>query len=275
MKKILNIYKPIGHTPLQLVNKLKGSETEYRELKIGYAGRLDPLAHGVMLLMIGNETKNREKYLNLDKEYEFEVLFGVSTDTYDALGIIQQSHNRADWDKEKIDSHIRGNDKSDSLNSNLKIRINQFINSKLGIQIQSYPPFSSIEVAGKPLYQWARDGKLSEIKIPEKEIEIYSFELLDTSQITSEEIESRIVKNITLVKGDFRQNEILKKWNDFFKKNKSKTPTVVKFRISCSSGTYVRSIANDLGTLLGCGAIALDILRIRVGEYELKDSIRL
>ncbi|HSW48214.1 MAG TPA: hypothetical protein VLG67_03990, partial [Candidatus Saccharimonadales bacterium] len=222
----------------------------------GFAGRLDPLAHGVMLLMIGEETKSRDKYLNFDKEYEFEVLFGLSTDTYDALGILQN-----------------GNSKPAPVN--LEKQIKNFIKSKSGKQTQIYPPFSSIEVKGKQLYQWARENKLNEIKIPEREIEIYNFPLIYIQTKPVSEIEKRIYENINAVNGDFRQDEILEKWNEFFKKNKTITFAIAKFKINCSSGTYVRSLANELGQKLECGAIALSIFRTKVDKYKLEDSIKL
>lgn len=256
MNKIINVYKPIGLTPLQLIIKLRSSNLECKEIKIGFAGRLDPLAHGVMLLMVGEETKNRNKYLGLPKEYTFEVLFGVSTDTYDALGILKDSNFKP----------VAGS---------LEEKINIFVKTKLGKQTQPYPPFSSKEVDGKPLFQWARENKLSEINIPKREIEIYNFELLNISEIPANEIHERIISKINSVEGDFRQAEILKKWNESFKKNKLNKLSVAELKINCSSGTYVRSLADELGKIIGAGAIALSILRTSVGEHTLKNSMQL
>src|SRR5579862_1783685 len=90
MQKLLPIYKPAGLTPFDIIKKIKLSNTKFANLKIGYAGRLDPLAHGVLLLMIGEETKKRDQYLSLPKSYEFEVIFGLQTDTYDILGILEE-----------------------------------------------------------------------------------------------------------------------------------------------------------------------------------------
>ncbi len=256
MKKIINVYKPIGLTPLQLITKLRSIYPEYKDIKIGFAGRLDPLAHGVMLLMLGEETKKRDKYLGLPKEYEFEVLLGISTDTYDALGILQNL----------IYKPIPGK---------LEELISNFIKSKIGKQNQLYPPYSSKEVNGKPLFQWARKNKLGEIKIPEREIDIFDFELLDISAVPTDEIHKRIIGNINSVDGDFRQDEILKNWNELFKLNKSEKLTLVKFKINCSSGTYVRSLANELGQTVGTGAIALSIFRTKVGKHSITNSMKL
>ncbi|HUQ85112.1 MAG TPA: hypothetical protein VM077_02205 [Candidatus Limnocylindrales bacterium] len=262
MIKILNIYKPIGLRPLQLINILRARHKEYQSIKIGFAGRLDPLAHGVMLLMLGDETKNRDKYLSLTKEYEFEVLFGMSTDTYDSLGLL---NNLA----------IKQFNNSAFTRVDLEKQINQFIRTKLGRQHQPYPPYSSKEVNGKPLFQWAREKKLSVIEIPCRETEIYEFEQLSIASKSSDKIKRIIFENIEKVNGDFRQDTIIKQWQDFFYSNNSEQFTIAKFRVSCSSGTYVRSIANEIGQIIGVGAIALSILRTKVGENKLDDSLML
>ncbi len=81
---ILN--KKEGETPLQALERLRSSNSKYKDAKMTYAGRLDPMASGLLIILIGDEVKNKEKYLKLNKEYEFEVLFGFATDTYDILG---------------------------------------------------------------------------------------------------------------------------------------------------------------------------------------------
>lgn len=256
MEKLLNIYKPIGVTPYQLIQQFRKELPEYQNVKIGFAGRLDPLAQGVLLLMIGDETKKRDKYLTLPKEYEFQILFGIETDTYDALGLLQ-------------------NNKPKQAPDDLEKQIRDFIKFKLGKNIQRYPPYSSKAVDGKPLYWWARNDKLSVIKIPEREIEIYNFELLGLEEIPADKIKGKIIRNIKSVNGDFRQAETLKKWNTLFNINGLNSFTVAKFRISCSSGTYVRSLAHELGKEIDSGAIALEILRTMVGEYALENSVQL
>lgn len=266
MHQLLTIYKSQGLTPLQTIHLLREKFPEYKNSKIGFAGRLDPLAHGVLLLMIGEETtKKKDKYLDLPKEYEFEAVLGVATDTYDALGMI--SHKVKSY---KVIKKALDNIQLDNL-------ITQFIQSKLGKQIQSYPPYSSKTVNGKPLYQWAREGKLSEIEIPTREIEIYDFKLIKTNTITVGKLQKEIFKQIESVTGDFRQEEIKKSWKILFANCQPLTSKLqtARFIISCSSGTYVRSIVHELGEKLGTGAITLDILRTKVGKYTLSDTIKL
>lgn len=256
MKQLLSLYKPVGMTPLQLIQRLREEKPEYATETIGYAGRLDPMAHGVMLLMIGEETKNRADYLSLPKTYKFTVIFGVETDTYDILGLLK---------------HIEFKQTSSNVNS----IVNSFANNKTGSHMQSYPPYSSKTVEGKPLFWWAKNNKLAEIEIPTHEINIESFKLNSYKKIERETLEQQIIKNISSIKGDFRQNEILEGWKKFFQSNTSQTFPIATFTIDCSSGTYVRGLADEMGRELGCGAITLDILRTQLGRYKIEDSIRL
>ncbi|MEI7424912.1 MAG: hypothetical protein WCK10_02225, partial [Candidatus Staskawiczbacteria bacterium] len=86
MKKIIILNKKEGETPLFALEKFKKSNPKYLDTPMTYAGRLDPMASGVLIILAGDEIKKKEKYLNLDKEYNFSVLFGFNTDTYDILG---------------------------------------------------------------------------------------------------------------------------------------------------------------------------------------------
>lgn len=258
MQKIISVYKPVGLTPLQVIKKLRIKMPELTKEKIGYAGRLDPLAHGVMLLMVGDETKNRDKYLNLSKIYEFELLFGLQTDTYDLLGYLKEI-------------------KLKPVPSNVKLIVNTFVNSHTGKQMQSYPPYSSKPVMGKPLFWWARNNKLDEIEIPKREIDIYEFSCLSTGEIAQEELKQQVKQALSSVHGDFRQESILKRWKDFFllKTNQNRKFISARFRIHCSSGTYVRELVNLLGKEIGCGAVTLDILRTKVGDFTIKEALLL
>jgi tRNA pseudouridine55 synthase len=85
------LYKEISETPLECVKRFVKSNPEFENIKMGYAGRLDPMAKGLLLILVGDENKNKIKYEKLDKEYVFEVLFGISTDSYDILGIPNQA----------------------------------------------------------------------------------------------------------------------------------------------------------------------------------------
>ena len=254
---LISIYKPIGMTPLEIINTLKSTDKQLSNKKITYAGRLDPLAHGVLLLLIGDEIEKKADYLQLIKTYEFEIVLGVATDTYDILGYVKELELK---ETEK----------------NVKLFVNKFVNKLIGKYIQEYPPYSSKAVKGKPLFWWAKNNRLHEIEIPKHEIEIFNFSVLSVGDISIKKLEEKIKNEISLIKGDFRQEIILKRWHEFFSKtDTSKQLTTIKFSISCSSGTYIRSIAEQIGRELGCGAVAIDILRINVGSYSLTDAIKL
>lgn len=250
MNKVLNIYKKAGETPLEAINRLRDNGPEYQNEKITYAGRLDPLAEGVLILLAGDAVYEKEKYLKLDKEYEAEILFGFSTDTYDILGL------------SKINKKIE-NLKKEKLTENLKVFI--------GANKMLFPPYSSYKIKGKPLFQWARQGKIKEIEIPKKEREVYEIKLLRFGKIKEKNLLSRINKKIKKVKGDFRQEKILTQWGKILKNNADVEFQTAKIKIKCSSGTYIRSIAHNLGEKLKTGAVLLSLKRTMVGEFNIKN----
>ena len=88
---VVVVYKPQGWTPLAAVEEFKKSNPSYSDEKISYAGRLDPMAEGPLLLLVGNENKKRKEYEQLKKSYEAEIVLGISTDSFDALGIIHST----------------------------------------------------------------------------------------------------------------------------------------------------------------------------------------
>lgn len=246
MEKVIRAYKPVGMTPLQLINKIRNENSYYKDIKMGYAGRLDPMAEGEMIILLGEECKNRKKYERLDKEYEFDVLFGVSTDTYDILGKITNTNV--------------------ILNSfqDLKLKLKKIIPTFLGKQIQEYPPYSSPRVKGKPLFWWAREGRLNEIEIPKKEIEVYDLKLISAEKISSEKLQNCIFKKINRVEGKFRQKEIIKLWQEYFDKYAHVDFPVFKLKMRCSSGTYVRSISQHIAQKINFPTITLTILRTKI-----------
>lgn len=247
---ILPIYKEIGETPLQSLDRLRREHPEYKEVTLSYAGRLDPMASGLLLVLVGEQAnKDRKKYLGLPKTYEVEVLFGVATDTFDILGKISQSRSH--------DADLSGYIKDVVMN------ISNF-------DEMEYPPYSSKPVLGKSLFQWAREGLLHKINIPKQKGKINSIILLDQSIYDASLLKKNILSSIDKVVGDFRQDEIIKDWNSFFERNKSDSLLVCKFKIACESGTYMRSFADKLGKLVDVPALALSIHRTKVGEYTLQ-----
>lgn len=223
------IRKEIGETPLEALERLRASRPELTSVPMTYAGRLDPMAEGELIILIGDECKDKEKYLGLDKEYEIEIILGIKTDTFDALGLAELGkHSSTDID----------------------------LNAYIGKFKQEYPPYSSKTVNGKQLHELARANELSE-EIPTKEVEIYSIENLGERTIASNDLKNEILRKISLVKGDFRQEEIKKRWNEVLG-NDSDSFKCLEIRVKCSSGTYMRSLAEKMG------GFALSINRTRI-----------
>ena len=231
-EKVLKLYKNLGETPLECIESFKSDNPEYKDLPMTYAGRLDPMAEGLLIVLVGEERKKKDEYLGLSKEYVFEVLFGFMTDTYDLLGLPKASETKdANFDK------------------------------FLGKRIQKYPPFSSKTIDGVPLFEKTRSGE--EFDLPEKEVEVFEIKVQEERTISKKDLLEEILRKIDLVKGDFRQEEIIKAWKDILGKDKREEFKIVKVKTSCSSGTYVRSICNEVG------ACAFSIKREKVGQFKI------
>ena len=252
---VLNLYKEIGETPLARIKRFRADNSEYGKSKMSYAGRLDPMAEGVLVVLVEGENKNREKYLGFSKKYTAEVLFGTTTDTYDILGKIVKVRGISEPIEKIRDS------------------IENLLSSFVGVRNQKYPAYSSKKVEGKSLFEWARDGKIHEIDIPEREIEIFSIEVLKWHTLPQSDLLSQVNDRIGLVEGDFRQSEILAGWKENISKKKNKFFPIATIDISCGSGTYIRVLAHELGRELRTGALVFSLKRTCVGEYDIRDSI--
>jgi len=269
------VNKKAGQTPLECINELKEADGRLTHLPLTYAGRLDPLAEGVLLILIGDECLKKDEYLALPKEYEMTILFGFATDTYDVMGKIVSSSDQfsgprlPDW--KFIQAGMREDEEPDHENwsDDSTQKLQKALPKFTGRINQKYPPYSSRPVEGKPLYKWAREGKINEITIPSHEVFVESLKIINESSISGSNLLNKIKKDISKVSGDFRQEEILDLWNDVLKDKKEENYKTVTLKISCGSGVYVRGLANDIGEEIGIPILALDIKRTRVGEYHL------
>jgi len=288
---VIQINKKCGQTPLDCINEIKKEHPEMSHLPLTYAGRLDPLAEGVLLILVGDECLKKDEYLALPKEYELEVLFGFETDTYDLMGKVEEvtpspcqflgSRTREEegldhknWHGDFVpkiqDVQLETSNTCSNrcwTSEELEESLSQFT----GRITQAYPPYSSRTVNGKPLFQWARDGKLDEIIIPSHDVFVKSIEIINDDFISGANILKKIKKDIGSVKGDFRQEEIISIWSDVLKNELENKYQVITLRIACGGGVYVRSIAHCLGKALGTSALALNIKRTKVGEYKIAD----
>ncbi len=248
MESVVPLYKPLGKTPLETIEQYRQDAEIPTSVPLGYAGRLDPMAEGVLLCLVGEENKKRKEYERLPKTYEIDILFGISTDTYDILGILQ----------ENVHSDL----------SIPKRDIQDILTSFVGAIDQPYPPYSAARVNGKPLYYWARRGLLDEITIPTKIVHVDAITLKDMKTVQAENVLQTATERIVLVTGDFRQEAILNSWKQHIN-NEEEVFHIATISVRCSSGTYMRSIAHEVGKILGCGAIAYRIVRTSVGPYSI------
>jgi tRNA pseudouridine55 synthase len=234
-------YKNIGETPLECLERVRLEYGKAPEVPMTYAGRLDPMAEGLLIILVGEDCKNKEKYLKMDKEYEVEILFGVSTDTYDTLGLIEKV-DKVDFDSIDFQKYK-------------------------GKFTQEYPRYSSKIIAMKQSLE--KEGRNLPDEMPTKEVEIFAIEQIGSSALSGQKIAQNVIENIKNVTGEFRQKEIVDKWQKFALENDKTRFIILKIKVSCSSGTYMRSLANRIGIDAGIPALALSIKRTRINGYKI------
>jgi tRNA pseudouridine(55) synthase len=256
MKRFVVLNKNVGETPLSAIHAWKVKNSEYKNVPASYAGRLDPMASGKLLILLGDECKRQREYTNLDKEYEIEVLLDIGSDTGDVLGMPKYSNQTAITDELFVANVLR---------------------DELGEHARKYTVFSSKTVEGKPLFLYALEKKLKDIVIPEHIECIYSIKYLGSYTISSSELEERILKLLgqaprtdessKRLGEDFRVDDIRKHWESIFKNIHERNFIVLRLRVVCASGTYMRSLAGRIGESLRTNALALSISRTRIGKY--------
>jgi tRNA pseudouridine(55) synthase len=257
---MIEFYKQRGETPLQALDRLRIDQPELTEEILSYAGRLDPMAEGILPILVGREENVlRQEFLHKDKEYRAQFMLGISTDTGDVLGVIQKTNFK------HIDTEC----------------IKKACEDLIQITKQTYPWYSSKPVNGISLFEHARNGNLH-IERPTKEMKIYSVDTIECKKINSKELIEEIILDIKKVKGDFRQEEIVKGWNKVChpelvsgsRNSLRKIPKQVRDDtsvqlISCtlkvSSGTYIRGLCEVLEEKLGVPALLYKLIRTKIG----------
>lgn len=152
MDGILIVNKPKGWTSHDVVGKIRHIA---QMKKVGHAGTLDPIATGVLVVLLGKATKLSDILLQKDKTYRAGVRLGLTTDTYDITGVVI-SQTEPEITKDEVDSVLRRFE---------------------GKQLQQPPMYSAVKQGGKKLYELARQG--IEVERPLREVEIYSIDRLD------------------------------------------------------------------------------------------------
>lgn len=250
-KEVIHLYKPIGKTPLESLNQFQLENDLYANSKLAYAGRLDPMAHGDLLVLVDEACKNRDEYQKYNKEYIFKFILGINTDTSDLFGVAQTEHIK--------DLHI-----SEEL-------IHNEVKKYEGLITQKLPVFSSHRVKGKPLFWWANQNRLSEIEIPTKEVQIFDQEIIFTKSISLQKIQKKVNFLLSNISGDFRYNEIRDSWQKILDQYLLKHIPYICVKVQVSSGTYIRSIVQQIGENLGTGAVAVDIFRAKSFPQQVLD----
>lgn len=265
IKDKIILYKNIGETPLECMTCFKKAFPEYGEVPMTYAGRLDPMAEGLLLCLAGEECKKKDKYLALNKEYVFEVLVGFYTDSHDLLGLVtDEIMNTEDGNSGDV-SHPRGGNGGD---------VPHPWNLRIGRFAQEYPAFSSKTVGGKQLHELAKSGLITdEDELPSREVEIFNFDKIGERKIKGDILLMEIIKRINLVKGDFRQEQIKDKWVEKLGDKAVTIFDILKFRVNCSSGTYIRALIRDMSKNNGIPMTVFSILRTKIGDFELSSNV--
>lgn len=289
------LYKKQGETCLECLKRClqEGAERAKTDQQNGiqpapvsmtYAGRLDPLAAGLLIVLEGDEIKEKEAYLGLKKTYEFEVVFGVATDTFDQLGVIVPSEEVLTWPTLSFDQIGDCVPLIDDLQG--------FDFKKLiGKAAQSYPFYSSKPIDGVPLFQYVKKHGIPATipKLPTNEVRIYDIDVIDGAgnvvdqsmtlrdsliyHIAADNLADESIAFARSASGDFRQPEIMESWTKWLTARKDETGTaeqmkIMKFRMTVSSGFYIRTFACWLGQMVGNGAIARNIVRTKIGDFS-------
>jgi len=242
---IIPVYKPLGkstHLLAQRVGEMRGE-------KATHTGTLDPMAEGVVVALTGEDRFKKQEFASAKKTYQFEILWGVSTDTHDLLGLIDEQN------EVKINSE----------------KIKRILKKFVGKQKQVLPKFSATRIAGQSYFDLAKKG---EKFVPKSaEIEIFSLEVLSERDISAKDLRKKILQKIKKVEGDFRQTKIIKGWQEFFaeEKNKDQKFKITKLEAITSRRTYIRALVRDLAEELGVPATTFSIIRIKNGEFKTKD----
>ena len=205
MNGIFIIDKPEGKTSHDVVQSIR---KKFKTSKVGHLGTLDPMATGVLPIAIGKATRIQQWIPNSPKEYEGQIRFGFTTDTYDSKGTATS--------EERPLNAIVGD-------------VEQAMRCLTGAIDQIPPPFSAKKIGGVPAYKLAR--RRQSVEMAPVKVEVQTFEA------------------VTL------------------------DPPLMTFRVVCSPGTYVRSLAHDLGQRLGCGAHLTALRRTRSGEFRIADAV--
>jgi len=245
-KHIMPIWQPLGASTHIIAKKV----CEKFGVLTSHTGTLDPMAEGVVIVLLGEARHKKYEYAAWKKTYEFEVVFGIETDTYDGLGLVKGTSD-GEISQKKLSEVSRGME---------------------GDYAQTIPTYSAIKMRGKPLHWYARNSKLDEISLPKRSGQIFALEVLDLYEISCTEMISSIKAKIEKVKGDLRQDEIVEGWERFLERNALNKYKVAKLQVEMTKGLYVRSLCVDIANKLDSCGFVYSLVRKENGEYSKETS---
>lgn len=250
------------------------------DIPMTYAGRLDPMAEGLVVFLSGDMRFQKEQMLKMNKTYQVKFFLGYETDTYDVLGMVQKSQylsvlRTAPLKEGATSKHLFHGSHIGELRE--AVRGMQEITMQIiesfqqpGTFLQNFPAYSSRKVEGKPLFVHAKESIETNAQIPTEShsVTIYNYLGFETFKINSSSFLESIYSDIKKVEGDFRQDESIASWKkvaDSF----PETVTMHSIVMSVSSGFYVRQWVSDIGRFLSTGAVTFRIVRDTIGIFTM------
>ena len=259
---VLPIDKPYRWTSADVIRKVKFAAIRHfhkKNLKVGHAGTLDPLATGVLLVCIGNATKQAQSFQDHDKEYLAGIMFGATTPSYD---------REKDIDRRFPYEHIS------------EEAVAEVLPSFLGTNEQIAPLFSAKSVDGVRSYEMARRMYKQSAGTSSGDFDAAALSILQKSMITIHTISLESFVPSTLPT-DVVSPKTVEDTSSSASSRINVIDTsalglpVATVRIACSKGTYIRAFARDIGEALGSGAFLNSLCRTRTGEFSIENSLSL
>jgi tRNA pseudouridine55 synthase len=262
---VLPIDKPYRWTSADVIRKVKFAAIRHfrkKNLKVGHAGTLDPLATGVLLVCIGPACKRAQEFQDHDKEYVAGIRFGATTPSYDL---------EKEVDRTFPYDHVT------------EEAVRAVLPSFLGTQEQVAPLFSAKSVDGVRAYEMARRMYRNAQKgLADPDFDATALETLHHSTITISELELLDFSGVLeerVASAEPPEADASCSSTASSRINVADTSSLglpeAKIRIACSKGTYIRAFARDLGEALGTGAHLSSLVRTKTGTFRLEDALSL
>ncbi len=242
---MIEIYKKKYQTSREALDQLRIERPELMHEKLSYNGILDPLAQGVLPVLVGDaENRDRAAFTGSRKVYKVGVLVGISTDSSDLLGVVKKEKGLVNADK--------------------KIIVEGFLNHPTKFD-QTVPMHSNRKVDGKRLWWWILNGvEIPKEKRPVNSVAIEDISFKGESTITSEDLKKEVEEMRERMDEKFRLSRVVGSWEVFFKENREKEFFVINFEILVTSGFYVRAFVEEIGLQLGVPLMVLSLIRSKI-----------